>query len=564
MNGSCNPKRRVGNAMAILVAAFCVPAVGAQTEREEAWVSNHNRASNLVKQGQFREALAYYEKAIEQAIPIEGAESQTVGAITIDLAQAYSALADFAKSGPLYRRGLKIVEKALGKNHSEVANSHAMYGYMLYQAGQYDQALGEYKISLAIWKRHKQPQVSSICILYNYMGMLYFDVARLKLGPPDPNSADYRRAVYYFKKTLEAREKLLESDDPAIAFSLNNLAVVHITFDDFESAKPLLKRCLEIRLKKLGEKHPFVGTTYVNLGEVYRRTGEYQTAEEIYAKCLPILTARFGPNHPKVCNTKHYLAICCAAQRRWEEARVWIYQCRKAIHAFTRTTLPVLAEREQVNFIAKYHGIGIYTALTLGLQRADDPVMAEMAAECLLNAKGVALEVLGARAIVARNTSDPKIQRLVEELSKTRRDLARQVMQARLSGKRFPIGPLLRREELLSRALGESAAAEMRKKTWITIDQVRRRIPNDSILIEIIRLSPMNFRALKDNELWEAARYLALLIPPAGEAPVKVVSLGDADVIDRAVKRFQKAIQFAKKTSLRAEALKSERKVREA
>jgi len=59
-----------------------------------------------------------------------------------------------------------------------------------------------------------------------------------------------------FQRALEIREKVLGTEPPKTANSLNNLASLLYNQGDYSAAEPLLKRAVAITEKVLGAKHP--------------------------------------------------------------------------------------------------------------------------------------------------------------------------------------------------------------------------------------------------------------------------------------------------------------------
>ena len=64
---------------------------------------------------------------------------------------------------------------------------------------------------------------------------------------------------------LQIREKTLGENHPAVAATLNNLAVLYGKRGKYKEAEPLCKRALEIREKVLGKDHPDVAKQLNNL-----------------------------------------------------------------------------------------------------------------------------------------------------------------------------------------------------------------------------------------------------------------------------------------------------------
>lgn len=67
------------------------------------------------------------------------------------------------------------------------------------------------------------------------------------LGSRDQNK--YKEAAHLLNDALAIREKTLGKDHPAVAATLNNLAVLYGKRGKYKEAEPLCKRALEIREK---------------------------------------------------------------------------------------------------------------------------------------------------------------------------------------------------------------------------------------------------------------------------------------------------------------------------
>ena len=88
--------------------------------------------------------------------------------------------------------------------------------------------------------------------------------------------------------------------DPRLATSLNNLAVLYRTKGRYAEAESLYKRALAIDEKALGSDHPDFASDLNNLAELYRTQGKYAEAESLYKRALAIAEIALGPDHPLV------------------------------------------------------------------------------------------------------------------------------------------------------------------------------------------------------------------------------------------------------------------------
>ena len=95
---------------------------------------------------------------------------------------------------------------------------------------------------------------------------------------------------------------------PAVAATLNNLAVLYGKRGKYKDAEPLCKRALEIREKTLGSDHPDVAKQLNNLALLCQNQGKYEEVEKYYQRALEIYESKLGQDDPNVAKTKNNLA----------------------------------------------------------------------------------------------------------------------------------------------------------------------------------------------------------------------------------------------------------------
>ena len=98
----------------------------------------------------------------------------------------------------------------------------------------------------------------------------------------------YKRAIIVAQDALKVAEDNVGPDHPAVATSLNTLALIHKAQGHYAKAEPLYKRSLSIREKTLGPYHPDVATGLNNLAVLYYTQGHYAKAEPLYKRSLSI------------------------------------------------------------------------------------------------------------------------------------------------------------------------------------------------------------------------------------------------------------------------------------
>ncbi|HEU5380927.1 MAG TPA: toll/interleukin-1 receptor domain-containing protein [Ktedonobacteraceae bacterium] len=146
--------------------------------------------------------------------------------------------------------------------------------------------------------------------------------------------AYYQDAEDYLRDALRLLEQAKVLDQPAIAQTYNNLALLHHRQGKYQDAKTLYQRAWEIREQVYGPDHEAVAQTLNNLALLYKDEGDYQKAEALYQRALHIHEHTLGPDHPDTAASLNNLAMVYEDQGKSAEADV-LYQRAFAIEEST-------------------------------------------------------------------------------------------------------------------------------------------------------------------------------------------------------------------------------------
>ncbi|KAI9725809.1 MAG: hypothetical protein M1828_002438 [Chrysothrix sp. TS-e1954] len=91
-----------------------------------------------------------------------------------------------------------------------------------------------------------------------------------------------KSALKPFEQAMQVRRQVLEEEDPLIAFSLNNLALVYTETSDFEQAYAIHEKAIKIRLNHQSNR---IGNSYSNMARLLLRMGRADEAEEMLRRC---------------------------------------------------------------------------------------------------------------------------------------------------------------------------------------------------------------------------------------------------------------------------------------
>ena len=205
------------------------------------------------------------------------------------------------------------------------------------------------------------------------------------------------------------------------------------------------------------------------------------------------------------------------------------------VRAYLAGALSGLSEREQLLFLKAQDENRFHNSLSFGLQQRTEPRTREHSAAWLLNGKAVTQESLSEQIRLVRESDDPALTVRLEELNSLRTQLAslslKVVTPEQIEGHQNTLKSIREQEARLSRELGQQGLDVERPEKWVELADVRERLANSRLLIDIARFRVMDFETGKSR----AAHYVAWVIPPAGSGDVQIVDLGEAEAIDAAV-----------------------------
>jgi Tfp pilus assembly protein PilF len=114
-------------------------------------------------------------------------------------------------------------------------------------------------------------------------------------------------------------ERVLGTEHPSTATSLNNVGAVLRAQGDYAGARDYYERALAIRERVLGAEHPDTATSLNNLGYVLQDQGDYAGARGYLERALAIFEQRLGPDHPTTHTVRNNLAALNAQPQTAEQ-----------------------------------------------------------------------------------------------------------------------------------------------------------------------------------------------------------------------------------------------------
>lgn len=295
------------------------PQVQARREEAKAAIEagEYNRAERLLNEAKDAAigAARRLKEDLETQLLAAAEAAAENGALAMTRLRYREAAAYFAEAVDLLPEGSDAVRADYLNQQGEAAGD----------GGDYPAAVQAHRRALDIRERIHAPDNPEVAESLNNLALLYQATGR------------YAEAEPLFERALSIREKVLGLEHPDVAESLNNLAGLHQATGRYAEAEPLYQRALTIWEKILGPEHPDVAISLNNLALLYWTTGRYAEAEPLYQRALAICEKAFGPEHPDVALSLNNLAKLYRNTGRHGEAEP-LYQ--RAI-AILEKTLPL-------------------------------------------------------------------------------------------------------------------------------------------------------------------------------------------------------------------------------
>ncbi|CAF0830309.1 unnamed protein product [Adineta steineri] len=239
-------------------------------------------------QGEYQEALSYYEKA--RAI-----RQQSLNSNHPDLAMSYNSISlvynsigDYPKALISLEKALAIQQQSLPSNHPHLGMSYNNIGNLYYNMGDYPIALQSLEKALAIQQQSLPFNHPDLGVSYNNIGLVY------------KNMGDYPRALSYYEKDLAIGQQSLASNHPDLAVSYNDIGLVYYSMRDYPKALLSHEKALAIRQQSLTSNHPDLGDSYNNIGLVYEKIDDYLKAQSFYESAVQTGQQSLLTNHPNL------------------------------------------------------------------------------------------------------------------------------------------------------------------------------------------------------------------------------------------------------------------------
>ncbi|MEM8719516.1 MAG: tetratricopeptide repeat protein [Cyanobacteria bacterium P01_G01_bin.39] len=496
--------------------------------------SINNLAGLLIAQGKYSEAEVNYIDALTITRKQQGNNNLDTAISLNNLAALYVNQGKYTKAEPLYREALEIKSSIAGENDLEYATSQNNLAQLYYYLGRYSEAESLYQRSLKINIDQLGAEHPDTIISVNNLAAVF------------EKQGSYEEAKVRYQKVLAFRKKRLGDNHLATATAMNNLAGLYRLQSNYKDALSLYQKALAIREEQLGDNHPDTATSINNLASLYRLQGNYDQALPLYQKSLAIREEQLSNNHPDLGVSLNNLATIYWTRGDAEQAIKLLKRGLEIEENNLSNNLIAGSEQQKLDYVDTISGTSnSIIAWNLELESPNAEIT-NLALKTVLQRKGRILDFLHSSIqTLYQQTEDSSIKLLLDELIVLKTQYSQlffnpDKLKSDSNNPKKSLKNLETEIEELEGKLSILTSQFNQSSTDFSLSKIQKLIPNNSVLVELIKYTPVNYQANISNR-FGSARYAAYILQSQNDAVV--IDLGEAEIIERATSKFRSNLQ---------------------
>ena len=490
-----------------------------------------NLAANYEQKGDYARAESSYKQSLSIREAALGSEDPEVADSLTSLALLYINMGDYLRPEPLLQRALTIYEKAYGEEHVNFARALNFLGLYYKARGDYVRAEPLLKRTLAYWEKTFAPNNGWVVLGLWNLAELYVSMG------------DYDRAEPLYLRAISIDEGNNSPNYPKVLQERAELANLYLYRGDYSKAEKLYLSALPALEKALGPSHPLVGFHFSKLAEVYVALNDYAKAEPLYHRSLPIMEEYCGKNCPDIAEVYLGLARMFVVQGKKEQAIGFQVRANAIVEHNLDINLAIGSERQKLAYLVTLPE-QISQAVSFHVRYAvDDPAARELAVTAVLQRKGRVQDTLSNSFYSLRNRASAEDQTLWDQLNRVTSRLARLVLngpQDASAEQHKEINTLEEQREKIESEISRRSAEFRAQKQPITLDAIRRAIPDNAALIEFAIYRPFDPTLPNERMAYGEPHYVVYVLRRQGDVQWK--ELGEAKAIDEAVTALRQVL----------------------
>ena len=308
-------------------------------------------------QGEYEEAVKYFEKSIEIDERILSKNNPNFSASYYNIPLVYNDMSEYSRVLEHYEKSIEIRKVAFPKDHPDLATSYNNIALVYNDMGEYSKALEYYEKSIEIKKIAFPKDHPDLATSYNNIALVY------------NNMGEYSKALEYYEKSIEIRKIALPKNHPHLATSYSNIGQVYDNMGEYSKALEYYEKSVEIKKIALPKNHPHLANSYSCIGLVYKNMGEYSKALEYHDKSTEIRKIALPKNHPDLGTSYNNIALVYNKMGEYSKALEYYEKSHKIYEITLPKNHPHLATSFN-NIASVYYNMKNYSKALKLFERA--------------------------------------------------------------------------------------------------------------------------------------------------------------------------------------------------
>lgn len=239
------------------------------------------------KQGNNEKALMNYREAASILSKTFGKGSVKAMSAEENVATVLMDDEKFAEAAAKYELSLAIKSKALGEYNPQLIDLYSNYGNALCNMRSYEKAGDVYEKCLQIIEKENIAD-TRLDVFYNNYGLYCKTIG------------DYKSALTYTEKSLNAKQKIYGKESAKYASTLNNLGTIYDKLGNFNKSAECFEQAELIMAQAASGNVEAISEIYINKGNLYNRLGQNELALTYYNKALEVKTEKNNASDKKL------------------------------------------------------------------------------------------------------------------------------------------------------------------------------------------------------------------------------------------------------------------------
>lgn len=459
-----------------------------------------------------------------------------------NLSSVYQSQGRFLKSEELLKKAIKIAKRTeqpiLAVSQSELASLYQIRGLQTEAEKLFQQSLKITKVEkkrLPNERDVKQVLKQRIDDLpdNNPIDSIFKSIHSILGVFSIPKMSQYTIRMFH-----SFDRKGLPKKDPDLITILNNLAKFYQDQGQYSKAESLYLDSLSLTNKDLKNKQLIRAYTLNDLANLYLEQGQYLKAEPFLTESLKIARQTLPNKHPLLARILGNQAMLYRVKKDLPQTLQFLEEGLDIEEENLGRNLAVGDESQKRTFISLFED-STNAAISIHQKFAPNDIQAaRLAFTTILRRKGRIQDVLGDGFQRLRNIKDPKVKEQLTKLSEIRAQIAQ--LAAQSSGQYSSIfqeklNRLSLKEQELVKSLIDTNTELTRHLNPVNIDEIQKKLPSDTALIEFFEYKPLNITATSKGR-WGKPHYAVYILPHQGD--ISWVDLGPVDNFKHLVSAF--------------------------